>query len=208
MDGAKQTGRTIWDVLYWLASSGARTAITLLALAVVLLALVGGLVAFVHSVSEPGTDISLFGGLIQYKKARILEKPAPPPPPQPPSADTSAYLFPRDTQLREKTPIVVLDRTLSVTNTGYGYARLAGANMRNIRVAARGANGSSLRPQLDSEQLTLDVRIDAEPVFEVEYKGNYFTLDVKGGGEERGGYYLTVSKVTAPSMDLKRVEEY
>lgn len=206
MDETKQTGRTFWDLAHWLASSSARTVIGILALSLLLLVVLGTIIASVHFAAQPETDISLFYGLVQYKKAQVLDRPSPSLL-LPQSADTNAYVLPQGIIFEEGRPVVLFDRTLNITKTGYGHTRLAGANIHNIRVAIRGADGSILRPQVDHQQLTVEVQTDKEPFFELEYKGNYFAIEVKSAGE-LPGYYLTALKLKTPSMDLKRVNEF
>ena len=65
----EQKGRTFWDMLAMVMSSGPRTITVVLALAVVLVVLLAGMIGFIHYAAEPGTDISLLYGLIKYKKA-------------------------------------------------------------------------------------------------------------------------------------------
>lgn len=77
MGEIEQKGRTFWDVVATVMSSGRRTIAVILVLVVLLVVLLAGMISFIHRSAEPGSDISLLYGLIRYKKANTAASIAP-----------------------------------------------------------------------------------------------------------------------------------
>ena len=128
-------GRTAWD--FAAEALGSWTAIALVCFVCLVIPL------FVHLQAEPGSEVSLFYGLIKYQKAKPI-----PPPPQEPKKPSPRELdelsLPEERTLEdsgERVPI--LDRALNVT-TSYPDFHLGGYNIELVKLAARSPRGESL----------------------------------------------------------------
>lgn len=200
-------GRTPWDLVHLLGSAGPRVLLYVIAISVTILIVIAGVLTFVHQSAEPGTEVSVFFGFIQYKKARLGEKPISAPPSSS-IADTTGYLFPRNELLKENgKPLLILDKTLSIKRGWFGI-ELAGVNLPNIDLAARCRDGDAVYHQIKRDgNLRFEVPDACEPFFEIRYKSNYFSVEV-WLGKSVSEYFVTASKIDAPTMVLKPFVDY
>lgn len=187
------TGRTRWDF----AAEAIKSPVVLV-VSLILFLLVP---LMVHLNAEPGTEVSLFMGLIKYQKAKPIL-------PQSPTltkvepADTQGYYLPSTVDFKDE-PIPILDRTINVgragSNSNAAYF-IGGANVEQARIAARTWTGETIKPRFSDGKAYFTA---TDTVTQVEYKGNFFELITESQKGDEGTFVFSVKAIAAPSLQLK-----
>lgn len=197
MTDSQPHGRTGWDF-----ATEAIKSRTTIALVVVVGLLVPG---FVHVLAEPGTEIFLVGGLVKYQKAKGATEAPEPVRTVPPS--TKDYLLPSTKDLRSD-PTPILDGTINLgalVDSKDGAYFMSGANIDLVAFAIRTPRGDALAPKVVGRKVHVEL---TDTFLELEYKGNFFVVETEMQRGDEGTFVMTVKKLEAPTLKLKKFAEY
>jgi hypothetical protein len=197
MTDSRSTGRTPWDF----AADILRQGFIKWGLATLFFAIP----AVVHILAEPGSEISLFLGLVKYQKAKLVISPVQPA--RPGVATTSDYALPSAKDFADS-PIPILDGTINlgvphVAQDGAYF--ISGANIGQVALAARSPDGESISPKKVGSRVLIGQR---DTVLELEYKGNYFAIQTENQTGDEGSFIFSVKRVTSPTLQLKKTADY
>ncbi len=191
-------GRTAWDF-----ATEAIKSKTMISLVIILGLLVPWIV---HLQAEPGTEVSLFAGLIKYQKAKavapIVAEPVKLTPP-----NTKDYVLPQAKDFQAD-PTPILDGTINLgmpSNPKDGSFYISGANVDIASFAIRTQQGDALKPRVFGNKAVV---LPTDTLIELEYKGNFFLIETLFQRGDEGTFVMTVKKLEAPTMKLKRLTEY
>lgn len=191
-------GRTAWDFATEVIKSRAMIA---------LVVTVGLLVpVVVHVLAEPGTEISLFGGLVKYQKAKGATQSPEPIKAVPPS--TKGYLLPYAKDFSSD-PTPILDGTINlgaVANSKDGAYFMSGANIDVVAFAVRTSRGDALVPKVVGRKVLVGPTTDT--FLELEYKGNFFVVETKMQRGDESTFVMSVKKLDVPTLKLRKLAEY
>jgi len=195
MENKPMTGRTPSDALIELISTGRVIFLFLLIVSVMFIT--------VHSSAEPGTKIE-FLGVIKYQKSKPI---VPTPRIQTPqfSNETTSYYFPKSAPIQRgsQDAIPILDGTLAVIPIWQRATGLIGDSVNAIRVASRRPDG------VPKEIYRYDkgVKFWGDIWLEVEYRENFFAIQVVENKEKRGESFVSVKQIPRATLKLQKLQE-
>ncbi len=159
----------------------------------------------VHVLAEPGTEVSLFFGLVKYQKTKKASQVAESAKAVPPSI--KGYFLPTVKDFSSD-PTPILDGTINLgssTNAEDGAYFISGANIDVVAFAARTPRGDALVPKVVGGKVLFK---QTDTIVELEYKGNFFVVATEMQTGDEATFVMTVSKLEMPTLKLKKFAEY
>lgn len=191
-------GRTPWD--FATEAIRSKIAISLVSIICMLVPLT------VHFQAEPGTEITLFGGLIKYQKAKAIA-PAIAEPIKTVRPTTDAYVLPKTKNFRDD-PTPILDGTINLSRSSdstEGAFYISGVNIDIASFGIRTTQGDAVKPKVVHNKAFV---LPTDVYIELEYKGNFFVIETENQQGDEGTFVMTVNKLDAPTMKLKTIAQY
>ena len=132
----------------------------------------------VHVAAEAGSDVTLYFGLVKYRKPASTYTIGKPPVP----ASAPILSAPEIRTLDAGQLVPILDGALNLrveqVNGAWklAHVKLGGANVKAIRVGARSPDGSSIPLQRERSPEAFSLFIQEKAYLEFEYKGHTYEL--------------------------------
>jgi hypothetical protein len=99
----------------------------------------------------------------------------------------------------------ILDKGLFVARD-YAYFIIGGRNLNLIAIDVRSAQGQEVELKYDEDfryGKCFKVRFESEPYFEIQYRGNFYSIEVRLG--RASSPYYTIAPITATTLQPKPV---